>query len=112
MARPEQIPVNSSQTGWVANLNDSFEQMLDAPFPMAAYANSTVLAADANALLYESTFAVVGHEMYKQTGVGWDFYREQLDYMADLNPGTATLSDIVDAYNDLIDDMQDKGWMN
>ncbi len=112
MSRPARIDTDSEATGWVANINDNFEALTEAPLPLALYASSGALTSARNPKLYKDCFAMVGEVLYWSNGTTWNSYREQLDYMADLNPGTATLSDIVDAYNDLIDDMQDKGWMN
>ena len=115
MSRPTLEALNSSEAGWLARLNDNFEKIFDAPFPMVLHADVGALTSASNPKLFKDCFALVGASgsarLYSSDGTTWTEYLEQLDNIADLNPGTAILSDIVTAYNDLLADMILKEWM-
>ena len=115
MARPTLETLNSSEAGWLARLNDNFEKIFDAPIPLVLHANVGALTSASDPKLFKDCFALVGASgsarLYSSDGTTWTEYLEQLANIADLNPGTAILSDIVTAYNNLINDMQAKGYM-
>jgi hypothetical protein len=65
-----------------------------------------------DARLYEACIGVYDGILYLSNGASWN----QLDFgildsMADLDTGTAILSDVTDAYNLLLEDLHTKGWM-
>lgn len=118
MARPtpHTRALAADTANWVSRLNENFSECIDEPFPIGLYANVTALGTAADPKLFKDCLALVGASgsarLYSSDGTSWNPYREQLDNIADLVPGVATIADIKDAYNDLIGDMQTKGWMN
>jgi hypothetical protein len=112
MARPEADELDVTKAGWVATLNSNFELVLDAPFPIYLAADKATLDAITPGL-YVNCFALVATDsrLYISDGTSWNLYDAKLDFMANLNTGTATLNDIKTAYNDLIADMKAKGMM-
>lgn len=116
MSRPTLTPTDSANPPWVAKMNQNFLECLDTPFPMALYADEAALIADANPKLYKECLALVGTVpncvLYYSDGTVWTTFRARLDFVADLNTGTATVADIKNAYNALLADIQVKGWMD
>lgn len=112
MGRPTIVPIDLTKTGWVGDLNDSFEKIFDAPFPIFLAANKGILDAIAPAL-YENCFAIVAidRRIYISNGTIWSLYDSKLDFITDMNPGVSTITQIKDAYNGLLSDMQAKGMM-
>jgi len=112
MARPSLVDIDVTKTGWVADLNTNFEIILDGPFPIYLAADKATLDAITPGL-YVNCFALVATDsrLYLSDGTSWNLYDTKLDFMANLNTGTATLNDIKTAYNDLIADMKAKGMM-
>jgi hypothetical protein len=82
---------------------------------MVLYADTTALTNAANPKLYKDCLALVGASgsavLYSSDGTTWSLFRSQLTFIADLNPSTATITDVKNAYNGLLADMQTKGWM-
>lgn len=113
---PHNRPINSSASGWVSRLNENFSEILSEPFPMVLYADVAALSTAKDARLNKDCLALVGASgsarIYKSDGTNWEPYREQLANIPDLNPATATVSDVKDAFNLLVTDMVSKGWMN
>lgn len=112
---PHNRSLNSSSTGWVSRLNENFSECLDEPFPMAMYADVTALGTAADARLYSGCRALVGSSgsvvEYTSDGTNWVPARTPLNFIADLDTGTATVADVRTAYNGLLADAQAKGWM-
>lgn len=115
MSRPALVPLASDTADWLSRLNDNFEKILDAPFPMVLHANVGALTSASNPKLFKGCFALVGAagsaRLYSSDGTTWTEYLEQLPNIEALVPGSATIADIKTAYNNLIGDMQTKGWM-
>ena len=112
MSRPALVPVDPKTAGWVSRLNANFAKLLDTPFPIYLAADSTAL--DANtAGLYTNCLAVLqtDYRIYRSNGTTWELYDAVLDYIADLDTGTATITTIKNAYNALLADMVAKGLM-
>lgn len=114
MARPapHDNPLNSSSTGWVSRLNTNFEDCTDSPFPIGDYADTGTLTSSANPKLYKDCLALVGGVLYRSNGTSWILHRTPLTFISDLDTGTATVADIVTAYNGLLADAVAKGWMS
>ena len=112
MSRPTITEMDVTKTGWVATLNTNFGKVLDAPFPIYLAADKATLDAITPAL-YVNCIAIVATDsrIYISDGSSWNLYDSKLDFVANLNPGSATLNDIKDAYNALIADMKAKGMM-
>jgi len=111
---PHNRALNSSESGWVSRLNENFSECLDEPFPIGLYADVTALGTAADPKLFKDCLALVGVSgsavLYSSDGTTWNLFRAQLDNIADL-PTAPPISDIKDAYNDLLADMLAKGWM-
>ena len=109
---PHTRPINPTSADWLTRLNENFAECLEEPFPMAIYANTGLLP---DARLFESCLVLVGASgsvrKYFSDGTTWLPYTETLTFIDDLVPGVATIVDIQTAYNDLLADMQSKGWM-
>jgi hypothetical protein len=112
MSRPSLVAVDPTSSGWVSRLNANFAKLLDTPFPIYLAANSTALDVN-NAGLYVNCLAVVetNHRIYRSNGTSWELYDKKLTHIANLNTGTATITDIKNAYNALLADMVAKGFM-
>lgn len=112
MARPTIDSMDVTKTGWVATLNANFVKILDTPFPI-------YLAPDIGTLnaitpgLYVNCFCILQTDsrLYVSDGSSWSLYDAKLDFIADMNPGVSTITDIKNAYNSLLSDMQTKGMM-
>lgn len=115
MSRPTLVPINSSITGWVARINDNFEKCIDKPFPIALFVDVGTLTSSANPKLFKDCLALVGASgsarLYSSDGTVWTEYLEQLSFVSDLVPGSATIADIKNAHNGILADMQTKGYM-
>lgn len=111
MARPSPEPIDRTSADWVTRFNDNMAKVLDAPLALVTAADVPALTSAFNPNIYNGCFAVIGTDLYLSNGTTWEFLREQLTYVADLNPSTATLSDVKDAYNALLADMRAKDWM-
>lgn len=113
MARPELTDMDVTETGWVDVLNSNFELVLDAPFPMYLAADKATLDAITPAL-YVNCLALVATDsrIYISNGSAWLLYDAKLDFVADLDTGTSTITDIKNAYNTLLADMVSKGMMS
>lgn len=112
MARPTIAEMDVTKPGWVATLNSNTAKILDTPFPIFLPANKTALDAITPAL-YTGCFAVVAADsrLYISDGSAWILYDALLDFIADMNPGVSTITDIKNAYNGLLADMKSKGMM-
>lgn len=112
MARPSRTPINVVSTGWVSRLNSEFQKLLEAPFPIYMAADTTALTAK-TAGLFTNCLAVVqtDHRIYRSNGSAWILYDKKLNFIAQLNPASATITDVKNAYNSLLADMQSKGMM-
>ena len=112
MARPSTTAMDVTKTGWVATLNTNFAMVLDTPFPMYLATDKATLDAITPGL-YENCFALVATDsrLYISDGSTWELYDAKLDYIADMNPGVSTITDIKNAYNALLADMKSKGMM-
>lgn len=112
MSRPSLVAIDVQNTGWVSRLNANFQKCLDYPFPICFPADETALDTF-NPGLYAGCLAVLqsDYRIYKSNGTSWEIYDTILDYIADLDTGTATLADVRNAYNALLSDMQNKGLM-
>ena len=106
MSRPALSDIDRTDSGWLTKVNANFEKLLDAPFPMDQEASTGALP---NAKLYKDCYVLVGDVLYQSDGTSWG--TKQLNFIADLDTGTATVSDIKTAYNNLLADLQAKGWM-
>lgn len=103
--------IDMTDPAWYSKLNDNFEKLLDLPFPIKTYADVSALTTAKNPKLYKDTFALIGKLIYTSDGTTWAVYRETLTYIADLDTGTATVSDIKTAYNNLLSDLRAKDWI-
>lgn len=112
MSRPVQEALDSTSADWVTRLNSNFEKVLDAPVPFALFASVSALNSAHNPKLYTGCFALVGEDTYISDGTSWELYVKQLDYIADLDTGTATVEDVKNAYNALRIDLIAKGYMS
>ena len=112
MARPSISSMDVTKTGWVATLNSNFTKILGAPFPIYLATDKATLDAILPAL-YVKCFALVATDsrLYVSNGVTWDLYDAKLNFIADMNPGVSTISDIKTAYNNLLADMKSKNMM-
>ena len=112
MARPSIDPMDVTKPGWVATLNSNFAKILDTPFIIYLAPDKATLDAITPAL-YVDCFALVATDsrLYKSNGTAWVLYDIKLDFIADMNPGTSTITDIKNAYNNLLADMISKGMM-
>lgn len=108
MSRPALSDINRSVTGWVSAFNSNFEKLIDGPFPIGSYASTGDFP---NAKLYKDCIAETGGVLYKSDGSTWKVFRERLSYLADLDGGTATVSDIRTALNTVLSGLKSKGWM-
>ena len=111
MSRPILEALASSTSGWVDRLNANFSKCIDTPFPMGLFADTATLDAAYNAKKYKDCFALVSSVLYISDGTSWVPYREPLDFVSDLDTGTATVADVKNAYNALSADLQLKGYM-
>ena len=112
MARPTISAMDVTKTGWVATLNSNFAKVLDTPFPIYLSTDKATLDT-INPALYVNCFAIVATDsrLYFSDGSTWELYDAKLDFIADMNPGVSTITDIKNAYNALLADMQSKGMM-
>lgn len=112
MTRPTIADMDVTKTGWVATLNANTSKVLDTPFPIFLPADKATLDAITPAL-YVGCFAIVATDsrLYISDGSSWILYDAKLDFVTDLIPGTATITDIKNAYNTLLADMKSKGMM-
>lgn len=101
-----------TKIGWVATLNANTSKVLDTPFPIFLPADKATLDAITPAL-YVGCFAIVATDsrLYISDGSSWILYDAKLVFVADLVPGSATITDIKNAYNALLADMKSKGMM-
>lgn len=111
MSRPQRENIDRTSPDWVQRFNEQMAKALDAPVPFVTATDISALTSSFNPKLYKDCLAIVGNQIYMSDGTNWNFMREQLGFVADLDPATATLSDWVTAYNNLLADMQAKGWM-
>lgn len=113
MTRPTlNNPLNAASTGWVNRLNENFQKLLDAPFPIFLASDITALNTK-NPGLYANCLAIVGTDkkIYRSNGTTWALYDVRLTCIAALDTGTATVASIKTAYNSLLTDMRSKGLM-
>lgn len=112
MARPEIDDMDVTKAGWVATLNANTAKILDTPFPIFLPADKATLDAITPAL-YVGCFSIVAtdNRLYISDGSTWELYDAKLDFIADMNPGVSTISEIKDAYNALLADMKSKNMM-
>ncbi len=112
MGRPTIDAIDFTKAGWVADLNDAFVKIFEAPFPIYLAADKATLDAIAPAL-YVNCHAIVATDsrIYISNGTIWSLYDSILDNIADMNPGVSTITDIKNAYNALLADMKTKGMM-
>ena len=101
-----------TKTGWVTTLNSNTTKILDTPFPIFLPADKATLDAITPAL-YTGCFAIVATDsrLYISDGSSWLLYDAKLDFIADMNPGVSTITDIKNAYNALLADMKSKNMM-
>lgn len=112
MARPILDAVVREAATWLSSLNDNFEKLMDAPFPIVSVVDVGTLASTHNAKLYQDCIAEAGGVLYKSDGAVWKVFRERVALLADLDPGTATETTIRTALNTLLSGLKSKGWMN
>jgi len=103
VSRPLLETIARTDPDWLDKVNANFEKLLEGPFPIIQTPQVF------NAKKYEDCFGVLAGVLYYSDGTNW--LTRQLDNTPDLNPATATLPDIVTAYNTLLADMQLKGMM-
>lgn len=103
--------IDMSDSAWWSKVNSNFSEILDLPFPIATYADTAALNTAKNPKLYKDCFALVSGVIYTSNGTVWEIYREQLTSIAALDTGTATLTDIKNAFNSLLADMRTKKWI-
>jgi hypothetical protein len=111
MPRPSSVPLNSSNAAWVDRFNTNAQQLLDAPLPLAQFVDLSALNTARDARLNADCLCLVGSSLFTSNGTSWVLYREQLDFVADVIPLTVLLSELLSLHNDLLTDMQSKGWM-
>jgi len=112
MARPVLDSVDMRLSGWKDKINDNFEKLYGAPFPFPVLTQAVPGIFDQDARLFDQCIGVFGEILYVSDGVNWiETDHENLDFIADLNPGTATLNDVLVAYNGLLVDLRAKGWI-
>ena len=88
------------------------ESQLPVAHPYKSAAPTTGSSIDQDARLFDACLGVLDEVLYLSDGTNWnqlDF--GLLNYIADLDTGTATLNDVKTAYNNLLADMQSKNWM-
>ena len=105
MARPSYTPVDRTTDGWQDEVNDNFDKVIDAPLVL-----SEESVAGFRASQYENCLIMQSGTMYISDGTVWKPYR-QLEYIADLDRDTATLTDVRNAYNSLLADAKAKDMM-
>lgn len=112
MSRPSTVPIDVQNANWVSRLNSNFQKMFDLPFAIFFPADTTELNTY-HPGLYAGCLAVVqtDYRLYKSNGTSWVKYDTVLNYIADLNTGSAILADVRNAYNSLLGDMRTKGMM-
>lgn len=103
--------ISSTDASWYTKLNANFAELLESPYPVKTYADVPTLTSAKNPKLYRNCFAVVSGIIYTSDGTDWVIYREQLTYIADLDTGTATITDIKNAFNSLLADLRTKQWI-
>ena len=116
MARPSRTPLNSSESGWVARFNALAAQGMDAPAPLALYADKATLDAVVSPKLDQDCLSMVGTSgsgrIYTSDGVDHkELDRERLTYIPDFDPPTTSVADVRAAFNALLADMITKGYM-
>lgn len=104
--RPERIEIDRTEDGWEKDVEDNFDQIINAPLPLCTDSVSGFLASK-----YTDCIIMQSGVLWISNGTLWYQYNMQLDYIADLVAGTATLADVVTAYNSLLADAQSKGMM-
>jgi len=117
MPRPAQVPLDSASTGWVTRFNDNTEKVIDAPAPLALYADAPTLTTAKKPKLNADCLAMVGGtggaRIHTSDGTDWnDMARELLTFVPDFVPASTPIADIKDAYNALVADMIAKGYMD
>ncbi len=112
MARPTITEMDVTKTGWVATLNSNFAKILDTPFPIYLAPDKATLDT-INPALYINCYALIATDsrLYISDGSTWELYDAKLVFIADMNPGVSTITDIKNAYNALLADMKSKGMM-
>jgi len=103
MSRPVLETADRSDSDWLTKVNSNFEKLLDGPLPVCDNPTSF------NAKLYKDCLGILSGEFYTSNGTSW--VQGRLAHIADLNPATVSLSDIVTAYNTLLADMRAKGML-
>lgn len=99
--------ISASDVLWWQKVNGNFEKIVDLPVPIKPYADIATLDAAKNPKLYKNCLSMIGGILHRSNGTASEPLR-QLDFIADLDTGTATLPDIVSAYNSLLSDMRAK----
>ncbi len=112
MSRPAYVPIDREVTGWVSQLNEAFASLLDAPFPPLQLTSLSALSSAFDPKLYKECFALSGNMIYISDGTVWKPLYDTVPFIADLDSGTATLSDIVTAYNNLLAALRTAKWIN
>ena len=72
-AKPAKSTLDSGVGGWDSSVDDNFDTILNAPFPMYEAANFGTLDAGFPAAQYQNCFALLTDTevMYKSDGVNW-----------------------------------------
>lgn len=112
MARPIMESVSMLDELWYEKMNRNFAKLFDAPLPFSLLTKDGAGKFEQDPRVKKGCVGVFGLGLFISDGVEWTSTgREVLSYIADLNPATATVEDIKNAYNLLVNDLQVKGWM-
>lgn len=103
--------ISMSDAAWYSKLNSNFSLLFQKPYPVKTYADVGTLTAAKPPTLYKHCLAVIGSIIYISDGTSWVVFRPHLTYVADLDTGTATITDIKNAFNGLLADMRTKKWL-
>lgn len=117
MARPSRTPLNATTTGWVSRFNTNAQAVIDRPIPLKQYADTSAVTSAKNVKLNDSCLTMVGGagaaRLFTSDTTNWrEEGRYPLVFVANLVVGVATLADIKNAYNALLTDMKNKGYMS
>lgn len=106
MARPTRRIIASGIAAWDADVDENFDKITGAPFPMAQY----TLAGDLpTASSYDDCLALVGNILYISNGATWEVYTGEADNVPDSTATTATQMAI--DFNLLLAELQTAGLM-
>jgi len=112
MPRPSLESVNMSLAGWKDRINSNFQKLYGAPYPWGIMTQTVPGIFDQDPRLFDQCVGVFGQLLYVSDGTAWvETDHEILDFIPDLNPGSAVLGDVLGAFNSLVGDLRTKSWI-